>query len=268
MPKEWYQYSANVIKPNDSDEIKAQKLFNQSICAHKKPYFFIYNYDADRIKYQKFVEEVNSKAISLYGISYENMIKMDNLDEDISKFAQYCSKKCQIDASPSTMNRICMRIEQEFSKNFFCDNVEFDYTIYKSNNCVTKSSYSEIKSLCEQYLMNLKALNSRKVNNEEERKILLSDKDRLLEVLVENMSEICPNEETLCDILLDICYSNTMSKSIVWDVCGNQIIKNMLKKHNNMITYPEKCQESDFCCCGTKFANKTIKIGGDFADEV
>lgn len=59
-----------------------------------------------------------------------------------------------------------------------------------------------------------------------------------------------------------------MSKSIVWDVCGNQIIKNMLEKHNHMLTYPEKCQDADFCCCGTKFSNKTVKIGGETADEV
>ena len=59
-----------------------------------------------------------------------------------------------------------------------------------------------------------------------------------------------------------------MSKSIVWDVCGDQIIENMLKKHDNMLTYPEKCSEAEFSCCGAKFVSKTIKIGGEKANEV
>ena len=268
MPKEWYQYGANVIKPEDSDEIKSKKQFNQTICANKKPYFFMYNYDTERINYQKFIEEVNSKSISLYGYSFEDMLKMDNLSEEAERFVKYCAMKCPIDMSPSTMNRICWKIESEFSGNFLCSDVDFDYMIYKSGNEVKRTSYFEIKSLCEHYLMDLKNLNSRKTNNEEERKILLADKDRLLEVLMEDISSICPNQESLCDILLDICYTGKMSKSIVWDVCGDQIIENMLKKHDNMLTYPEKCSEAEFSCCGAKFVSKTIKIGGEKANEV
>lgn len=268
MPKEWYQYGANIIKPDDSEEIQEKKAFNQTICANKKPYFFMYNYDTERINYQKFIEEVNSKSIGLYGISFEDMLKMDNLSEDAAKFVQYCSAKCPIDMSPSTMNRICRKIEEKFDGNFSCEELEFDYSIYKSKNNVRRSSYAEIKGLCEHYLMNLKTLNSRKINNEEERKILLEDKDRLLETLIEDMTSICPNEESLCDILLDICYTGKMSKTIVWDVCGTQIIKNMLEKHDNTLTYPEKSENADFCCCGTKFSNKTIRIGGEIIDEI
>lgn len=268
MPKEWYQYGANIIKSDDSEEIQEKKAFNQTICANKKPYFFMYNYDTERVNYQKFIEEVNSKLIGLYGISFEDMLKMDNLSEDVAKFVQYCSAKCPIDMSPSTMNRICRKIEEEFDGNFSCEELEFDYSIYKSKNNVKRSSYAEIKGLCEHYLMNLKTLNSRKINNEEERKILLEDKDRLLETLIEDMTSICPNEESLCDILLDICYTGKMSKTIVWDVCGTQIIKNMLEKHDNTLTYPEKSENADFCCCGTKFSNKTIRIGGEIIDEI
>lgn len=82
------------------------------------------------------------------------------------------------------------------------------------------------------------------------------------------MTSICPNEESLCDILLDICYTGKMSKTIVWDVCGTQIIKNMLEKHDNTLTYPEKSENADFCCCGTQFSNKTIRIGGEIIDEI
>ena len=267
MPKEWHSYAANVIKPDDSEEIQEQKLFNQGICANKKPYFFMYNYDSERINYKKFIEEVNSKSISLYGISFEDMLKLDNLDGDMDRFVQYCLVKCPIDMSPSTMNRICWKIEKEFGENFSCNDVEFDYEIYKSKNDVSKTSYFEIKSLCEKYLLDLKALNGRKVNGNEERKILLEDKDRLLEVLIEDVTSACSSSESLCDMLLDICYGEKMSRSIVWDICGDQIIKNMLEKNSYMLTYPEKCDNAEFWCGGVKFVNKTIRVGGEL-DEV
>lgn len=268
MPKEWHDYATNVIKSGDSEEIKAKKYFNQRICANKKPYFFIYNYDHERIKYQKFMEECNSKSVGLFGVPYEDLHNICNQSEDINKFIEYCSVKCPIDLSPSTMNRICWKIESEFSSNFSCDDMDFDYRIYKSDNDVQKNSYLDIKNLCEHYLMDLKSLNGKRVNNEEEKKMLLEDKSRLLETLTEDLSVICPNMEFLCDILLDICYSGKMSKSIVWDICGDQIIKNMLKKHNNILTYPEKCQVEGFLCGGVRFINKTIEIGGADSYEV
>ena len=268
MPKEWHNYAANIIDLDDSEDVQARKNFNQKICANKKPYFFMYNYDSERINYKKFIDEVNSKSISLYGMSFEDMLNANDLDEDGEKFVQYCKIKCPIDMSPSTMNRICWKIEKEFSENFSCSDIEFDYEIYKSKNDVQKSSYLEIKSMCERYLIDLKALNGRKINGNEERKILLEDKDRLLETLIEDISSVCSNSESLCNILLDMCYGEKMSKSIVWDICGDQIIENMLSKHNNMITYPEKCQDGDFWCGGTRFSNKTIKVGGECDDEV
>lgn len=268
MPKEWHNYVSNIIKEDDSAEIQQQKSFNQKICAHKKPYFFMYNYDSERINYKKFIEEVNSKSVSLYGLSFEDMLKTDNLDENINRFAQYCLVKCPIDMSPSTMNRICWRIEKEFGENFSCEDNEFDYGIYKSKNEIQKTSYIEIKSACEKYLTGLKTLNGRKVNSNEERKMLLEDKDRLLETFVEDISSICPNSESLCDILLDICYGDKISKSIVWDVCGDQIIQNMLAKNDYTLTYPERCIDADFWCGGVRFSNKTIKVGGEKADEI
>ena len=86
-----------MIKPDDSDEIQKKKQFNQTICANKKPYFFMYNYDIERINYQKFIEEVNSKSMSLYGYTFEDMLKMNDLNEDAEKFIKYCAIKCPID---------------------------------------------------------------------------------------------------------------------------------------------------------------------------
>lgn len=267
MPKEWYDYAVNIVKSDDSDEIIAQKEFNRAICAHKKPYFFMYNYDFERIKYNKFLEEVNSKTISLYGKTFDEMVNSTDLDDESRKFINYCEKKCPIDMSPSTMNRICWAVEKEFrNENFDFPDSSFDYTIYKSCDFVEDQSYYDIKQLCDKYIDNVRELNRKRVCNEDERKLLSDDKKQLLETFKDDISMVCPNETVLCDTLLDMCYLGSLPKNIVWDVCGDIIVQNMLKKNDYMMTYPERSENAEFWCGGVKYADRTIKVGGETND--
>jgi hypothetical protein len=50
---------------------------------------------------------------------------------------------------------------------------------------------------------------------------------------------ICSNIEELTDIVVDICYKgNNNSKQFAWDICGEQMLLNLLKKNNHTIQYP------------------------------
>lgn len=227
----------------------------------------MYNYDFERVKYNKFLEEVNSKTISLYGKTFNEMANSMDLDDESKRFVDYCVKKCPIDMSPSTMNKICWAIEDAFKNdNTDFPDSQFDYTIYKSSNSTENQSYYDVKQLCDKYLDNVRELNRKKVCNEDERKILLDDKKQLLDTFKDDISMVCPNEIVLCDTLLDMCYLGSLPKNIVWDVCGDIIVRNMLKKNNYMITYPEKSENADFWCGGVKYINKTIKVGGEIDD--
>lgn len=95
------------------------------------------------------------------------------------------------------------------------------------------------------------------------------DKALLNLIFRKKFFEVCSNEYELCDILIDLLYDKVNSKSVVWDICGDTIIENLLRKHNHVISYPE-CVDSDeeFVCCRNKFRMKTIKIGGDFIGEI
>lgn len=265
MPKEWYQYSANKIKDDDSDEEIALKEFNQKICANKKPYFFMYNYDTEKKKYDSYLSEAQSKAISIFGMTLEEMRQSDCLTEDQKFFLNYCDIKCPLDMSPSTMNRICWAIEKAFDGNFNIQDEQFDYSIYKSKDDVIISNYSDVEIICEEYMDRMKILNKRKIRCEEDKKTLMEDKKQCTEIFKEEVIAACTNEKVLCEILLDLCYGGKMSKSIVWDVCGNVIISNMLEKNNMLLTYPIK-SNSGFLCCGSKFVNRTIRIGVDLDD--
>ena len=72
----------------------------------------------------------------------------------------------------------------------------------------------------------------------------------------------CPNEEILCDILIDLCYNEAIkdkySKDILWTACGNVIVDRLLKSHDYKMRYPSKSDDPDFICCGVGFEMKEI----------
>ena len=81
--------------------------------------------------------------------------------------------------------------------------------------------------------------------------------------------EVCSNEKILCDILIDLLYDKPNSKSVVWEMCGDVIIDNLLEKANGVIEYPECVTENEeFSCCRKKFRMKRITVGGEKNGEV
>ena len=76
---------------------------------------------------------------------------------------------------------------------------------------------------------------------------------------------VCNNEEELCDLLLDYCYKYNGNKEILWNVCGETIIKRLMK--NNELYYPVSDPNGDFEVQGKKYFMKRYLAGGE-EDEV
>ena len=75
--------------------------------------------------------------------------------------------------------------------------------------------------------------------------------------------KICPNEDELCDIILDMCYKSTSSKQFAWEICIDTIIKNLLRNNNNELTYLYRDDSGDVTYCGEKFSVARTKVGND-----
>lgn len=73
--------------------------------------------------------------------------------------------------------------------------------------------------------------------------------------------KVCPNQETLCDIVLDITYKKGGTKKFAWEICGEQIIKNLLEKNNSIIRFPTKDSSGEIVFCGERFSVNYILIG-------
>ena len=266
MPLHWYIDKENVIKEEDNDEIRAKKALNHLLCASKKPYFFAYNYQSLKAEYDEIMQNINSKLVNMFKKTYKEMKNSTNLTENEQKMLDLCTKRINLDLSPSTMNRICWAVEDNFDGVDLFNDVNFDYSIYKSNVDYSIITYNQIRDLCEDYLKKLRQINKKRVIEEQDDEEYYSDKEQMIMLLSEKCEEICSNNKELCDILLDLCYIEGLNKNIVWNICSNTIVDNLLEKNNFLLTYPEKSSNGDFDCCGYSFINKTIKIGDDNND--
>ena len=73
---------------------------------------------------------------------------------------------------------------------------------------------------------------------------------------------ICQNKYSLCDILLDLCYTKSATKNFAWNICGTEIIHNLLANNNHTLSFPTRDNSGDICYRGSKFKmiSKEIEV--------
>lgn len=263
MNPEWYVWSANKIDyENDSDEEIERKKFNQSICAHKKPYFFQYNYLSLKRDYDKYVKISNENAVSIYKKTLDEMLHSENLTEEEQKFIGNYKRNLPLDESPSVMNKICWAVEKATDDLNFYNSSDYSCNNLSSGVVYNKEIYDVIKIICDNYRNSIKKESKNILTKNENSSEFMQNTAEVLDYYIKEMHTQCPNEEVLCDILIDLCYSNTKkekySKEILWAACGNVIIDRLLKSHNYKMRYPVKSDNPDFICCGTGFIMQEI----------
>ena len=59
----------------------------------------------------------------------------------------------------------------------------------------------------------------------------------------------------------DICYLSEKSKQFAWDICGDVILKNLIKKNNNTLYYPLRTDgDGDFEYGGIQFVMQRLEL--------
>lgn len=270
MPKYWYDLrSIKIDYNNDSKEEIQQKELYREICADKKPFFFSWNYLSLKTEYDKYMENVELKSCSMFKMSFKDLILKEDKTEDELKFVKWAQDKIPLDMSPSVMNRICWSVEDEMQLLKAAPRDEFDYNMIKSGVHYSKTTYFEIECLYSQYKKKISEFAKKKksefyIQEDTADDEGYEDVEQLKELFVEKCVEICPNEYELCDIMIDLCYKGRNNKEIVWFVCGETIIKNLLAKNNGNMYYPKKVADNEeFWCKGNRFVMEKIKVGGD-----
>ena len=272
MNKQWDTLSYCLPSEKDDDDTIKLKEFNKEICAHRKPFFFIYRYNTTKSKYDKYVKNINSKLKLKYHITLDELLTSDNLSDELTKERERFYNRCPVDMSPGTVNRIAMAVNQKFDDFEKLPIVAFDKEIIKSGVQYDKADVHKIRAIYQEYknsIVNLaKKTNVDEIDDNEVEDGIL-DKAVIDLMFKGKFYEACANEKMLCDILIDLLYDKPNSKGVVWDMCGDVIIDNLLSKSGGVIEYPEATNtDEDFSCCRKKFRMRKISVGGETDGEV
>lgn len=262
MPREWHDgHCVNTI-----EDTKKRKFYHKLV-ADKKPYFMRYIYSALMKQYNTYIKNTNKNAMREFQMTVDELMGLpcSELTERQKDFLCYYHKRMPVGNSDCVMNRICRRFEAEFDGYLGRHNgtTEFDYTIMKSGVEYSKSQYYDIAKLYENYN---KRLREYAVFANYERVDEYDSFSKMMEMRTEfeqGCAEICQNQFVLCDIILDICYTKSSTKRFVWEMCGEEIIQNLLARNNNIISYPTLDADGDIQFCGNRFSVNHKEIGGE-----
>lgn len=260
MEKSWYDIHA-AYEIEDEDK----KQLYMRICADKKPYFMKYIYPKLKKEYNKFVTSANKKCYREFGKTFEQMqdMKYSELSDGQKSALRYYEEMMPVGYGGCVMNKICRMIEREFDGFLkkHPDTVEFDYSIMKSGEDYPKSVCTSIKKLIKSYNSTVKGYLIRTSNEKTDDDTIRSDMMIINEEFSKDCHIACQNDRMLCDVIIDLCYSNSCTKMMAWRMCAGTIIDNLLKKNGYVMTFPIASADGDIEYCGNRYTERIVNMG-------
>ena len=263
--KEWYDYKVNRISKDDSEEVKQLKEFNQSILANKKPYFFIYNYDKLKKEFMEYYKPNNQVCRVKYKCNIHELYKKSNKTFREKEFLMNYEYGCPVNVTPCLCNKIAWMVEDHFRDVSLKYEVEtFDKELLKNPNVeYSTRMYNRVKEIKDEYDKAVKSMiieHHSKENHKEDEMEVMVFKNSMAQEFLLKCSNVCSDENILCNIIVDICYNNSKkSKQFAWDLCGNIMIGNLLRHRNYKLAYPKQVEQGDFTYKGLQFIMEEIQ---------
>lgn len=260
MPRTWHdRHAANKI---EDDELRE---FYRSIVADKKPYFMRYIYPVLMKQYNQYIKNTNRNCLREFQMTVDElrMIPADELTERQSDFLRYYDYRMPVGTGDCVMNKICKRFEQEFDGYIRKHNskIKFDYTIMKNaSEDYTTTQYRAIKKLYEDYNKKMQSYTVFAQSEKIDKYDAFTELSEMNTEFRKSCDIICQNESALCNIVLDLCYQKSSSKRFAWNMCGSEIIHNLLLNHNHTVNFPTLDSEGDIEYCGERFKIVSKKL--------
>ncbi|WP_460641734.1 RNA dependent RNA polymerase [Lacrimispora brassicae] len=256
MPRYWYDKAACNKLPESTDKEKEFKELCLRIVADKKPYFMRYVYPDLMTQYHKYVKDAGNKCIRLFKMTLADLIVKPHKTIPEQEFMEYYHKLMPVGNQPCTVNRICKLFEDTFKDYPKQCTIQktFDYSILKSNVGYGRQDYKEVEKIKSEYDDYVRAYQQQAKKQRLDKEEVNANRAILLLEFKQLCEKICPDQKELCDIIIDMCYSNPKSKKFAWDMCGGTIIENLLKNNSFIINYPVRVDEhGEFEFSGEEF---------------
>jgi len=264
MPKEWYDLTylrkmRDRVIEEDHEEMLPQIDFDISIVADKKPYFMGYVYPRLLKEFKTYKKNCNAKCIQLFGLEigelYER-VGANSATPDQLEFLDKFERMKPLDEYPCLMNRICYKFEDIFDsflvkRNHNADS--FDYKLLKTTKSYDSNVKKQIENAIAGYTKEMSDFKYLSSFNKMQKEEISDGRLGIKTKLIKRCEEICPNQEDLCNILVDLCYQKNFNKQFIWDISGEQIIINLLVKHNFEYNVPVKAKYGNYSFLGERY---------------
>lgn len=288
MPKEWHDRH----EAGRMEDPERRELYRR-IAADRKPYFMRYIYPQLMKQYNTYIKNTNRNAMREFQATVRELEEREamydaqcascasgqgacaacaygkrKLTERQKEFLKFYRLRMPVGTGDCVMNRICRKFEEAFDGYVGKHNAKssFDYRIMKSDAEYLPKQYNAVRKLFEDY--------NRRVSNY----IVYADYERVDEY--ESFAElsamddefrkecvlICPDRKALCNIVLDLCYTRSVTKRFAWNMCGEEIIRNLLGKNGNIIRYPTLCENGELEYGGKRFTVEGKELIAEYDD--
>ena len=263
--KEWYDYKVNKITSNDTEEEIAEKRFNLSILANKKPYFFIYNYDKLKSEFMEYYKPNNQVCRVKYKCEIHELYKKENKTEKELEFIRNYEFGSPVNVTPCLCNKIAWMVEDHFRDvSLLYKSEPFDCELLKNPSIqYSTRMFNKIKNIKDEYdkaVKNMIICHYSNINSKEDEMSVMSFKESMASEFREQCLKVCTDEEVLCNIVVDLCYTSNKSKQFAWDLFGNIMINNLLRHRNYKLSFPLQSEDGDFTYKGLTFKMEVVEF--------
>ena len=240
------------IKDEDTEEEKARKQFLNSILADRKPYFFRYKYRQTDKEYREYITQKNEDCHQHFRIWLGELLAMskEEMTEEQKEFVDYYNRFMPVVTSDCVMNKICWYIESiDFDiKKKIRSSEKFDYRTLQSENFIPndKKLYEQIYELVTETIKRWNTMKSDQakknvIKNPTNKSENAFSRENEYLALKMALDEICPNDETMSNYLVQLFYvdKTSLNKNILWELYGRQIFEN-IKSKTSVCYFPKK----------------------------
>ena len=228
FPKEW-RYWVKIDK-DDDDITKAEKYKYNSMVVKKKPYFFIYLYNALMKEYKNYEKNFNSISYKHFGKSIKDLLRKESKTEGENKLIRKYKKYSPVLETDCVMNNLCKTVESADS--------DIKYHPSKISMLPNFTDFSEINEdkleklieICKTYKSQKQykgfatMMENEGINDEDMsdimNSVLYGHKDKYRE----EIKNIFSNTKELFNHLMLMCQRKNMNYDIVWDIMGDDIV--------------------------------------------
>lgn len=273
FPKNWI--CEQKIYESDSEEIKQQKIFMNSLVIKKKPMFMKYLYGIYNNKYKKLINNANTYCEVNFGGTFEEILNRQDKTLDELKHIDDFNKYLMLNDAPCIMNKLCRHMENakfDFRK-FVKDTNNFDYSILLDeshpinvDSVVYKEVYEIYRSFTDNKHLHMTISTTEYLddadNKERTNEDNLESLQQVYEYYKNRLNSVCTNINLLANIAVDICYRKhpSCNKDFVWKLCSDGLLQNIKMHRQSDIRIPIKDVDGSLEYLGELYSIRGVEI--------